>query len=361
MEFLADMMTASVEEELETEFIEETRGRPRELKTYVMESNTRFAEIRPPTSLKAFKYATKLPEISVLRLEYERKSATFYVDETDTRFLVLYTNDLADDADIIYNRLVLSTSNSFDKIWLPTEFLDVISHLPGNLFRGFGLMFDDLFAPKEQEEQPIHELKMNVAGSSSAEALEALNAKERLRRSLSRSMIRVFRGNRSDFVTDELRHTGRLISKYGSSIDDHVSLVETTRKIYRNLVEAVERESIGTKQVEGRTLVEGRAFDLVLERQIENLEVFVDQLLAPDRPFRLWGLRNTISKEMSQVVAVDLHTGDPVDLEVMRDLIRIYLPKGACGNTVLRLYTNLQHTFDSAIRLNGEKLPIVDS
>ncbi|HVP93046.1 MAG TPA: hypothetical protein VMS94_04825 [Acidobacteriota bacterium] len=361
MDFLEDMMAASVEEEAEAEVIEETRGRPREMKTYIMESNNGLPKIRTATSLIAFQSPTDLPEISVLKLEYEGKSAVFYIDASDPRFLVLYTNDLADITDPLYTRLVNSTSNYFDKIWLPTKMLDKISQLTGNAFRGFGLMFDDLFAQQEPEEQPIHELRMNVSGASSAEALEALSDKKDLRRSLSRSMVRVRRGNKTTFVADELRFTGRFITKTGTSSEDHVSLVETTRKLYRNLIEEVERSSIGAKRVEERTLIEGQAFDLVLEREIEDIGLFAAKLLTPDAPFRLWGLRNKVSQEMSQIIAVDLHTGDPIDLEITTSLIRIYLPKGACGNTVLRLYTNLQHSFDSTIRFNDEKLLAIDS
>lgn len=360
MEFLADMMTATTEEEIEVEFGEETRGRPRELKTYIMESNNGLPSIRSANSCSVFTSRTGLPEVSILKLEYERKSATFYVDGTDTRFLVLYTNDLADVADSLYGRLVRSTNNAFDSVWLPTETLDSISRLSGNAFKGFGLRFADLFASEEVEEQPIHELRMNVAGASSAEALEALNEREKLRRSLSRSMIRVRRGSRRDYMVDELRYSGRLITKSGASIDEHVSLVDITRKTYRGLIEEVERSSIGTKKVEERTLVEGQAFDLLLERQVDDLELFVERLLNPEGPFRLWGLKNHVAQNMRQVVAVDLHTGDPVDLEIMPSSIRIYLPKGACGNTVLRLYTNLQHNFDSAIRFNEGELPRID-
>jgi len=358
MDFLGDLVTETVEEEVEAETIEETRGRPRELKTYIMESNN-GAKIQNVTSLIASQLPTDLPEVSILRLEYAGRSAMFYMDAIDTRFLVLYTNDLADVTDVLYNRLVQSTSNKFDKIWLPTEMLDTISHLSGNIFRGFGLMFDDLFIPEEREEQPIHELTMSVTGSSSAEALEALNQREKLRRSLSRSMIRVRRGNTTSFVTDELRFTGRLITKSGASVDDHVSLVETTRTTYRNLIEKVEKNSIGTKRVEGRTQVEGQAFELTLERQIEDLDLFADRLLTPDLPFRLWGLRNEVSKDARHIVAVDLHTGDPLDLEITPSLIRVYIHQESCGNTLLRLYTNLQHAFDSAIRFNGEKIGAV--
>ena len=361
MDRLADMMTLSYEEKRAiAEFGGETRGHPPELKTYIMESNNGVGEINKSSFLMISQNPTDLPQITILTLKHAGKSATFYVDATDPRFLVFYTNDLAEYTDPLYRRLVLSADNRFDRIWLATEILDEISHLAGNVFRGFGLRFDDLFAPERTEEQPIHELRMSVAGRSSAEALDALGERETLRRSLSYSKIRVLRGNGESFVSNDIRFTGRLITRAGDSIDDYVSLVETIRKIYRKLIEEIERNSIGTKRIENRTLIEGQAFDLVLEREIEDLDQFVNILVRPTYPFRLWGLKNKIFEDVRQIVAVDLHTGDPIDLEVSPSLVRIYLPKGACGNTVLRLYVNLQHTFDSAIRYNGEKLPQID-
>ena len=357
MEWLGEMMVAPVEERTE-EFEGEVRGRPRELKTYVMESNDGLEKIMAANTVKPSLQPTNLPEVSILRLEYENRSATFYLDTTDARFLLLYTNDLAVTTDRLYDRLVSSTSNRFDRVWLPTEVLGVISHLSGNLFRGFGLKFDDLFAVGRPEDQPIHELKMSVAGLSSADALDALKTKEGLRRTLSYSKVTVRRGDRAGFVTDEVGYRGRLITKSGDSIDDHVSLVEVVRKVYRGLIEEIERSSIGTRTVEERTLIEGQAFDLVLDRKIEELDTFVDRLLDSTAPFRLWGLKNKVFKNMRQVVAVDLHTGDSLDLEVTSSSVRVYLPKGACGNTILRMYVNLQHSFDSAIRLNEEKLQV---
>lgn len=358
MEYVGEMMTVSPEERRAmAEYGEETRGRPPELKTYIMESNNGLPRIHEANTIEVSHASTSLPQISVLRLRYNNLSTTFYVDASDPRFLLLYTNDLADIADGHYDRLVLSSSNSFDKVWLPTEVLDRISQLSGNVFRGFGLQFDDLFAPERTEEEPVHELSMSVTGTSSAEALDALSEREALRRSLSYSKIRTRRGNIESSVTDEIRYNGRIITRAGDSIDDHVSLAEAIRRIYKNLIEAIEMNSIGTRRVEDRTLIEGQAFDLVLDRQIEDLDHFLDVLLSSTFPFRLWGLRSRVFSRMRKVVAVDLHTGDPLDLEITPSLIRIYLPKGACGNTVLRMYVNLQHSFDSAIRFNGEKLP----
>jgi hypothetical protein len=354
MQYLEDMMIAAEETKKEEELGEETRGRPTELKTYIMESNNGLPRAQEGDTLRIFPTSTNLPQISVIRLEYNRRSATFYLDATDPRFLLLYTNDIADITDKLYGRLVESTVNRFDRIWLPTEIQGEISHLSGNVFRGFGLMFDDLFAQEKRRELPIDELRMSASGVRSGRALEALSQDTILKRSVCYSKIRVERGNSESFVTDEVRYNGRVITKSGQSIDDHVSLIEITRKIYRNLIEEIERNSIGTKQVDGRTLVEGQAFELVLDRQIDDLDRFTERLLSSSKPFRLWGIVNKISKDMRQIVAVDLHTGDPLNLEITSSLIRIYLPRGSCGNTILRLYVNLQHSFDSAIRFDGE-------
>lgn len=357
MELLGEMLVASFEYEPE-EYMGETRGRPRLLKTYIMEANSDLPSKLSRTSATISRRSTKLPEISVLTFRDREKGARFYVDTSDKRFWILHTNNLARDANFFFQRLVQSPEAQLDKAWLPIEMMQRISSLSGNTFRGFGLSYQDFFGQNGEGEIPVEELRMRVHGSSSIDALDALKGKEKLRRSLSYSMIRVKRGNRREYVTEELTYAGRFIGKGGKSIDDYISLVEITRKMYRNTIETIERNSIGIREVDGRTLVEGQAFDFTLEREIEDIDLFIDHLVSSTEPFRLWGLKNKISKDFCQVACVDLHTGDAINLEVSPLLIRIYLPKGSCGNTILRLYANLQHRFDSAIRLNGEPLEV---
>jgi hypothetical protein len=353
MDFLASLMELSFEEKKQmAEYGREIRGKQAELKTYIMESNNATTEISG--HMFATQYSTDLPEISILRLEYENRVGTFYVDSTDKRFLVLYTNDLVEIADPLYNRLVHSTSNYFDKIWLPTEVLDDLSKLSGNVFKGFGLKYSDFFASVERD-QTLDELRVAATGPLSSEALNALNTSKKLGNKLSYSKMRVLRGNDESFATDELRFNGRIITTSGDSAEDHVSFVDIIRKFYRRLIEHVEGSSIGVRKVEDRMLLEGHAFDLELNREIDDLDRFTRILLNSRKPFRLWGLKNKVFPNMQKVAAVDLHTGDPIDLEITPSLIRVYLPKKACGNTVLRLYVNLQHHFDSSIRFNGEK------
>jgi len=357
MERLGDMMTRTFDLEPE-DFMGETRGRPRLLKTYIMEVNSELPRESNGTSLQISRTETKLPEISVLSLISGRKHARFFVDTSDKRFWLLHTTDLADNVDWLYNKLVSSPDANLDKAWLPIEMMESVAGLSGNSFRGFGLRYTDYSALDGEGEGPVAELRMHFSGSSPMDAFNALKAEKKLRRSLSYSMVRVKRGNRSDYVIEELDYQGRFIAKGGTSIDDYVGLIEITRKLYRDTIEAIERNSLGIKEVEGRTLIEGQAFDLTLEREILDIDSFIDQLVSSQMPFRLWGIKNKISKNHYQVICVDLHTGDSIDLEISPFLIRIYLPKDSCGNTVLRLYSNLQHHFDSLIKLNGESLQI---
>ncbi len=77
----------------------------------------------------------------------------------------------------------------------------------------------------------------------------------------------------------------------------------------------------------------------------------LDKLLSSTKPFRLWGLKRQINKDYYKAVCVDLHTANKLTMEASPEWIRIYLPYGACGNTVLRLLTNIQQYYDSGAKL----------
>lgn len=63
---------------------------------------------------------------------------------------------------------------------------------------------------------------------------------------------------------------------------------------------------------------------------------------------------------MHQVLRVggepDLHIGRRLSVEVGRDWMRVYLNAGTCGNTIARLVSNLQTTFDGALSLTPPDL-----
>ena len=355
MEVLGDMLISRIDSTPED--YGEARGRPRLLKTYLMEANSKLPTSINLGRIRVFKEETQLRDVSVLNLVGNRKAVKFYLDTSDERFWMLHTDAEANDAKKFFDKLVHSPESKLDKVWFPIEMMNDIVKIRGNKFRGFGLKYVDFFSKKD-EDLPVAELKMRVHGSSSIDALDALRNLQKLKQSISYSMMSVKRGNYHEYVIQELTYSGRFVGRGGNSIDDYISLIEMSQKMYRNLIEDIERNSLGVKKVEGRTLIEGKAFDFILDREITNTLAFVEQLLSSSKPFRLWGLKNKISKDYYQIVCVDLHTGDNLNIEVSPNLIRVYLPKGACGNTILRLFSNLQHYYDSAIKLNDEKLQI---
>lgn len=345
MDFLEHLMQLSEDDKYAlAKYGGEYRGKQAELKTYIMESNNLPGKIAN-SDVVVQPFTTDLPTVNVWRIFFGKINATFYVDSTDPRFLVLYTNDLAHVTDNLYKKLVHTTKNKFDQIWLPKDVLYKLTKLPGNTFKGFGLRFDDYFSIK-QEDENYDAIKLSAVGALSSDVLRVLSEKTSIKKTISFSKVRVLRGVKGSCVTDELQYLGRLITIAGNSVDYHVNFVEVIKRTYRQMIEVVEENRIGIKKVEGRTLLEGQAFDFVLDRKIDDLDSFADVLLDQKTPFRLWGLRSKILPEMRRIVGVDLHTGDPIDLEVTPSLIRVYVPKGACGNTALRLFVNLQHTWD---------------
>lgn len=356
MEILEDIMTAEqpIEEEEEEEV--EKRGRPRALKSYITESNSELPSRFTFEGGEARVFDTGLPELKVLCLRAETQAVKdvvrFYVDMQDPRFWVLHTPNLAEDVNLLYRSFVDKSHLQLDRAWIPSEMLERISSLPGNAYKGFGLRFTDILASRE-EESPIEELTMAVSGRSSSEAISALRESESIRRSISYERLRVQRGAGSSYTRDDVSFNGRFIVLDGTSADNHIGLVNSTRTLYKTVIEEVEQSSIGVEEVEGRTLFKGQAYDLEFEREVPDYDVFLKRLLDPSPPFRLWGIKVSKDGETRRVVAVDLHTGQPIDLEVAPSLIRVYIPQGSCGNTLMRLYVNLQHNFDSRLTLRG--------
>ena len=119
---LADMMSSSIEmERADANFIPESRGRHSEFKTYLMESNKPIekiscSQISNNQKLIAEFIKTNLPSIGLLNIQVTGVGRTyFYVDFSDPRFLVLYTNDLAQRSDPIFKHVIQSNENKFDK------------------------------------------------------------------------------------------------------------------------------------------------------------------------------------------------------------------------------------------------------
>jgi hypothetical protein len=89
--------------------------------------------------------------------------------------------------------------------------------------------------------------------------------------------------------------------------------------------------------------------------EINDLDNFCEVVFSGTQPFRIWGNVESSGKkgtdgECRLVSAVDMHTGGRIFFEIFHDLIGMYIYSGTCGNTVVRFFTNLQHTLSHSVK-----------
>jgi hypothetical protein len=62
-----------------------------------------------------------------------------------------------------------------------------------------------------------------------------------------------------------------------------------------------------------------------------------------------------LNESFFRVHALDLHSSRTFHVELSPGFLRVYLPKGSCGNSILRLYANLQARYDATVTaVNGD-------
>ncbi|HEX7031986.1 MAG TPA: hypothetical protein VF172_03200 [Nitrososphaera sp.] len=353
MEQLESMMLhSSVDEEDEPN----RPGRRTELKTYLIESNADIPSTIQTDRLTVNLQDTGIENIKLLHLGHKGKFSSFYLDRSDKRFWLLHTHGLAEDVDAMVDTLISIHSFRLDSAWLSTGMLKGISDLSGNKFDGAGIDYQPLFYSEEEPEVAMEELKISAFGSRAIEALRNMADDEAVKNYFAYKKVRIVRGSKEGYAKDDLHFSGRFSVKSGKSIDDHMALVDSAKALYRDKMNLIEGESIGVKKEHDHYSVLGKPFEFILDKPIVNWDAFLDVFLSSTDPFRLWGIKKEVGKGYLQILAVDLHTGHPLDIEMTTDMLRAYLPQGSCGNTILRLFVNLQQYIDSKIKC--ENIPL---
>lgn len=275
-----------------------------------------------------------------------------FLDELDDRFWVIHTVGNRDATDAVVEDLIFPRFTQMDRPWLPNEFLEMIGNQPENTFRRFSLKFEDEFDRSENGELPdVGGLSMQLWGNNASTVLKTLRENEDLRRSTPLSTVGIKREINGEAVIDDITYYSKFTAR-GDSVDGHFKQVYDLKNNYSELLHRIEEEySIKHQVDEQGGYVEGTPLLIAFDREIEDLEEFMDELFSSKKPFRLWGVRNQLEEEYYRISSVDLHTGDKLNLEVCPEWVRIYLPEDSCGNVILRLYTNIQHYFDSEAQL----------
>jgi len=272
--------------------------------------------------------------------------------DPDSRFWIAYTLSDSREVETLLDRLA-SSRPALDRVWFWPSFLSALQQK--GEFRGIGLDYDyRRFERAAGAEDPSTYLKVQVwGGPESRRILDFLYDDPSLGDQAVLSKVRLkYWDNpedRSRFCLEDIKYNGKFTAR-GSSFDAHQFLVVSARDEYASRVRQIETDyAIRWGQTDAEPALSGDAIFLRSESGgdwIRDLDLFSEVVFSGTEPFRLWGVPSSIPGGRGRLVrAVDLHTGSKIFFEVYPDAVGLYLDEAACGNTVARFLTNVQHTF----------------
>jgi len=320
------------------------------LKTYIVESNLNsITEIPAPNGVKVdikniendkYLYIYKIYDIK------KKKESQFFIDTIGDRFWLFHTLSDSNSSDYFIDKLIEQNLNGLDHLWFSTRFMEDI--WKKGMSKGFTLRFENEFVEEDEgAKAPIKSLSMRLWGENAPKVLKTLRKDEDLSGSIALSGIGLKKFvSEEDFVINDISYWAKFTAR-GTSINAHYDIIGNILQSYKKVIENIEESRLKYERTTNGFRASGEPLTIEFDPPIEHLEGFLQNLFASRQPFRLFGLWKFLGKDYAKVSALDLHNGDKIDLEVSNRWMRIYLPHNACGNTALRLITNIQHYYSS--------------
>jgi hypothetical protein len=280
--------------------------------------------------------------------------ADIYLDTSHKRIWNLYSLSNSKNLDRIVSRV--SSSTYFDKTWLYHEFLLGLRDRDHTITRGFGLNFDYRKFEIDEELSPV--LKMQLSGmNTSSKVFNILSDVEELKSSftLSKIKLKTYNDDSSDsFILEDVHYHGKVTSR-GNDLTQHISNILGIKKSYLNKLNNIETKyRIGWRSIDGRLHIEGYPIYFVKkDKQYIDVDSVCEKIFDGKNPFKLYGKPVNIPGGKS-VNVYDLHIGEIFDIQVFPDMFVFYLNKEVCGNTILRFYSNLQHSFSNSYSVQND-------
>lgn len=332
-------------------------GRPTDLKAYVLESNAPLRRRAKTERVRWSMVDTGVPDLKIMNVVLGADTPVrFFVDVSDKRFITIHTNNRAEDMEKVVSALVDESYGMFDNMWMYHGMLDHIAKKVGSAFVGFSMKYTDKLlarAETNHDASVLEDLHINISGRKANRLRDIVRNDRDFQDIMAYRKVRIMRGpqgDETDYVHDDIASTGYFAVKHGKSVQNHLSIVEESKEIYSRAVTGVEECRLGIDKAGGMAIAKGQALNFTLSKRITDIDRFIDVVFNTAKPFRLSGIKSVIKPGYYRVLAVDLHTGDPITFEIARGMMRVYLSQHSCGNTIMRLLTNLQSSYGTDTR-----------
>lgn len=317
------------------------------LKTFLIESNIQSEEL--PNYLDIDSSREIDYSLQEFHVEKGGDELRFFLDSEHPRFWSIYTLEESQPAKRVIESMMTDVSNGLDYPWFPVELTKDIAGM--GEFRGISVSYkpDKVFSEEYVEDAlGFGDLSVQGSGFGTQRLYDILSDQDELRSYLALSAVGIKRELDETFVLERVTNEGRFTTRGGNSIHLHLDTLSEIRDRYADLLERIEKHHrITYPRGEHGTRIEGSPLIINFEKEISDIEQFIDGIISAKDPFRLWGGTTQLDKNYYKFKGIDLHNNDKITMEITPTWIRLYLSEGACGNTALRIYSNLQRYYDS--------------
>lgn len=371
-QFLEEATARTYELEKEYRWLDEDINM---VKSYIIESH------KPLSDLSVTNYKIRISKtddstLSIVKFKKkdEREFSTLYVDTFNERFWTIHTVDKSAVVDPFIDRMAKNEIKK-DYVWFPSQYMEQFKEI--GTPRGITIQYRE--AVESGENGRIGNLSMKMWGSASGDVLELFRKLSSIRSlkeitsdrqldyilgvceglshssPLSGICIKYVKENNGSeyFVLDDIMHKGKFTARGGNSIDGHLYLLRTAKEEYATTIRYIEEEVAMEPKKTNFLKISGHPVTIVLSRSIEDIAAFSREITSCRNPFRFLGFPRYESEDFTAITGVDLHTGGRLNLEISHEWMRLYLPAGSCGNTIVRFYSLIQHNYDSNAALEG--------
>lgn len=275
----------------------------------------------------------------------------FTVDDLDGRFWSFHSTSPTQAA-LRTVRARVSERRDLDFVWLPTQHLRQIRSGCRPSF-----VKADFKGAATRTADDIQDLSISVRGHHADRLLDTVAKTNGHGHAFSVDRITIpIKDDDFGFVKQAVNRKAHFAAR-GDSFALHQQVIADVIARYRSLVEAVEARTTRFSSLGdiGGGIVNGAPIEISFSRPLPSIETLFEELFSSREPFRLWGLYQA-DERYGECDAVDLHVGACLRVEAQPEFLRVQVYNGACGNTVARLVSNLQHHVDGALSIVDPEL-----
>ena len=315
-------------------------------------------------------------------------SAEFIVDCLNPRFLTFHTLSKVQSTDRFIRHRLTQYQPEFDLFWFPVSLLESVEKREQvtGWEASFDPLLDAIVNSEISEEDVVNEDEQSAQFEDElvddSEIIEselpsgilrhtrlhiviqrpnALKAYQQLKYQYKifpdvplSSVIAERYDNELDTSARALIKSDGKITGRGTDFSAYLQIVNGTLDSYAHVINTLESKYwLGLSPVRSDESVslrlEGEPFCITFDSEID-VESLIVAMFNCERPFKLMGEPEKLADNNYVIDAIDLHIGQPLAIDISPNMIRLYLYRGTCGNTIVRILRSLQHYIISNLK-----------